>query len=186
MLLAENSICPTCGARPVGSLDHYLPKEQYPLLSVLPLNLTPMCSDCNRKKGTITVGSDVDRFLHPYFDSYENIFSCLIAELQEESYPLAIQYRFIQTGDCINSTRAIFMADKLNLNCLYSNCAASHLAEISSTLRQFFPETASDEIKVYLLNQADECIKHPHVWKTPLYRALAESDWYCRGGYRMQ
>lgn len=54
----QHSVCPACdAARPDmlpaaggaagGQCDHHLPKSVYPTLSVHPLNLVPICSDCN-------------------------------------------------------------------------------------------------------------------------------------------
>ncbi len=62
--------CPMCGSASTGSLDHYLPKDDYPEFSVLPCNLVPACALCNSgAKGTTFRGSaSPERFLHPYFD----------------------------------------------------------------------------------------------------------------------
>ncbi len=53
-------VCPVCdGKKPdlvhrsrASDLDHFFPKEKYPLLSIHPYNLIPICSTCNsRAKG---------------------------------------------------------------------------------------------------------------------------------------
>lgn len=62
--------CPSCGdAGTPGTLDHYLPKDKFPELSILLMNLTPMCSDCQLIKGTeyITEGG-LKKYIHPYYD----------------------------------------------------------------------------------------------------------------------
>ncbi len=43
-------ICPYCLERSTETLDHYLPKSSFPLLSITPVNLIPSCDTCNRKK----------------------------------------------------------------------------------------------------------------------------------------
>ena len=43
-------ICHLCSHREVTQIDHYLPKSEYPRLSVVPINLVPSCSDCNKSK----------------------------------------------------------------------------------------------------------------------------------------
>lgn len=66
------TLCPSCGepGRP-NTLDHYLPKEDFPHLAVTPLNLVPMCDGCQGKKGTKTGGAAQPKwFLHPYFDGF--------------------------------------------------------------------------------------------------------------------
>lgn len=63
-------ICPSCGeaGRP-RTLDHYLPKDVFPELSITLLNLTPMCDWCQGEKGTeyMTVKGE-KMYIHPYFD----------------------------------------------------------------------------------------------------------------------
>lgn len=63
-------VCPSCGepGRP-RTLDHYLPKDIFPELAVLLLNLTPMCDWCQGEKLTDYVTEDGQkRYIHPYFD----------------------------------------------------------------------------------------------------------------------
>jgi 5-methylcytosine-specific restriction endonuclease McrA len=63
--------CPMCGSSVTGSVDHYLPKEDFPEFSVMAANLVPACSHCNSgKKGrTFRGATPNERFLHPYFDT---------------------------------------------------------------------------------------------------------------------
>lgn len=44
-------LCPYCGERMRAvDLDHFLPKSQYPLLSIYSSNLVPSCVECNKEK----------------------------------------------------------------------------------------------------------------------------------------
>lgn len=64
--------CPGCGeaGRP-NTLDHYLPKDEYPHFCITPHNLFPMCDACQKEKGTKTGDhADARFFLHPYFDVF--------------------------------------------------------------------------------------------------------------------
>lgn len=65
--------CPSCGeAGKPGTLDHYLPKSDYPELAVVIANLTPMCSECQGRKGTDFQNAAGEKlFLHPYFDTID-------------------------------------------------------------------------------------------------------------------
>ena len=75
-------VCPSCGepGRP-RTLDHYLPKDIFPELSVLLLNLTPMCDWCQGEKLTDYVTEDGQkRYIHPYFDDVNRpLFSITFA-----------------------------------------------------------------------------------------------------------
>ncbi|MDF3983290.1 hypothetical protein P3W24_13340 [Luteibacter sp. PPL201] len=67
-------LCPACGEDGTpNTLDHYLPKDDYPEFSILAANLFPMCDICQGHKGTDTL-DDMGRrlFLHPYFDQLLN------------------------------------------------------------------------------------------------------------------
>lgn len=48
--LPANDICPMCGQRTVGTLDHYLAQSLHPALALSPANLLPCCADCNKAK----------------------------------------------------------------------------------------------------------------------------------------
>jgi ribosomal protein L32 len=64
--------CPACGesGRP-NTLDHYLPKDEYPHFCITPHNLFPMCDACQKEKGIKTGDHANPRFfLHPYFDVF--------------------------------------------------------------------------------------------------------------------
>ncbi|MET4666321.1 hypothetical protein [Sphingomonas sp. PvP056] len=64
--------CPMCGApTPTGSIDHYLPRDEFPEFSVLPCNCVPACLVCNTQaKRAVYRGDDApERFIHPYFDN---------------------------------------------------------------------------------------------------------------------
>lgn len=69
----ELLFCPSCGEDGApGTLDHYLPKTEFPELSICLLNLTPMCSKCQGKKSTDYLTSyNRKAFLHPYYDQIE-------------------------------------------------------------------------------------------------------------------
>lgn len=60
--------CPMCGSFGCGTLDHVLPKEDYPAFAIFGLNLVPACN-CNQQRGRALLGPNPgERILHPYFD----------------------------------------------------------------------------------------------------------------------
>lgn len=74
--------CPFCGEEVIPStLDHYLPKEEFPEYSICLANLIPMCTKCQGKdaKGEKVLDSNNCRiFLNPY---YENVDEFLILNI---------------------------------------------------------------------------------------------------------
>ncbi|SEL75926.1 hypothetical protein SAMN05216359_1163 [Roseateles sp. YR242] len=66
---SKHLVCPMCGSMHSGTLDHYLPKNGYPIFSVFSKNLIPACN-CNSRRGEILFGPNPgERVLHPYFDN---------------------------------------------------------------------------------------------------------------------
>lgn len=64
------NFCPSCGEEGTPeTLDHYLPKNSFPELSFSPINLVPMCSKCQNRKGEEYLSLNKSKmFLHPYYD----------------------------------------------------------------------------------------------------------------------
>ena len=57
--------CPMCGGTSVATLEHVLPKANYPEFSVLSFNMVPSCDGCQRRRSN--KGAQYE-FIHPYFD----------------------------------------------------------------------------------------------------------------------
>ncbi|SEK53158.1 hypothetical protein [Ectothiorhodospira marina] len=78
------TICPMCGGFGNGTLDHYLPKEDYPEYSFFSKNLIPACN-CNSLRGTTVKGvASPARVIHPYYDDF----------LQDRLYQAVFQGEF--------------------------------------------------------------------------------------------
>lgn len=68
--LAPLSRCPFCGIGQVSTLDHYLPKAEFPTFTVLPYNLVASCKDCNTGKLASYATTQNTQTLHPYYDNF--------------------------------------------------------------------------------------------------------------------
>lgn len=65
----EHLVCSMCGSMHSGTLDHYLPKNNFPIFAVFSRNLVPACK-CNSKRKEVLMGANQnERVLHPYFDA---------------------------------------------------------------------------------------------------------------------
>ena len=174
--------CPFCGFGQVNTLDHYLPKAKYPLYSVFPENLIPSCSVCNHGKSTSSAQSKEEQCLHTYF---EELFffqdQWIFAKLEEEK----VEY-YVDPPNCwdkISVKRATKHFEEFGLAERYSIEAGEELANIKDIVPRLF-EDNFQAIKEYLIECANSSYsRHPNSWKTSLYQALAQSDWYCKGGY---
>lgn len=64
----NESNCPVCGREYFKiNIDHVLPQSKYVQYSITPINLVPMCSDCNKIKGDVNYG------FHPFFEDYSRL-----------------------------------------------------------------------------------------------------------------
>ncbi|WP_452222704.1 HNH endonuclease [Lacinutrix chionoecetis] len=60
--------CQYCTTAPVGSLDHIVPKDEFPEFSVNPKNLLPACTTCNSHKNENWKENNKTIFLNLYTD----------------------------------------------------------------------------------------------------------------------
>lgn len=65
--------CPYCGIDKPRTIDHYLPKSDFPEFSIYPPNLIPCCGRCNSKKNDRWLENGERLFLNFYFDSIPNV-----------------------------------------------------------------------------------------------------------------
>jgi hypothetical protein len=180
-------ICPLCSHREVTQIDHYLPKSEYPRLSVVPINLVPSCSDCNKSKLTNFPRTPIEELLHPYFDNIENE-NWLRATITH-STPASFQFHATppEHWDLLLSERVRFHFESLALNKLYSTQAAVELAQINFRLSQLYDTLGSGGVRQYLLEGA-ESRSHANMnsWQSAMYNAMTADNWFCDGGFKLR
>lgn len=66
----RSQCCPMCGRPGADTIDHILPKDEYPQFALLSKNLVPCCERCNRVKNKAIPSSSKSRYLHPYYDTF--------------------------------------------------------------------------------------------------------------------
>jgi len=64
--------CQYCTIAPIGSLDHIVPKDEFPEFSVNPKNLLPACTTCNSHKNQNWKENNSTLFLNLYTDTLPN------------------------------------------------------------------------------------------------------------------
>lgn len=176
--------CPLCGQGAVSTLDHHLPKDQFPSLAVVPINLVPACANCNKVKTNAIPHTQEEQTLHPYFDDVEGE-RWLFAEVIETA-PAAVRF-FAQPPDewsLVKSSRTKYHFHVFKLGALYTSYAAEELTNIRYSLDMIFPIAGAEGVRAHLLGQQDTYeAAHLNSWQTAMYRALAASDWFCDGGF---
>lgn len=137
MLTPENGTCPMCGQRDASTLDHYLPKAKNPRLAVTPINLVPVCKECNHTKLEHHPETADRQFIHPYYDKLPTGI-WLVADL-EQSKPPALKFRISPPPGCDETLtkRLMWHFEKLNLAKLYASQVGKTLAGIADKLDPF-------------------------------------------------
>jgi hypothetical protein len=184
--LPANDICPMCGQRTVGTLDHYLAQSLHPALTITPANLLPSCSDCNKAKLDAQPKFASEQTLHPYFDNVDDA-AWLYAEVQETS-PAALRYYVNCPSDwqSVKQDRISRHFNVFGLGALYASHSAVELVNIRFGLQRIFERGTDEDIRAELqLRFESSEAAFPNSWQTAMYRALAASDWFCNGGFNL-
>jgi len=183
-MLPKGDKCPYCNHRNVGTLDHFLPKSEYPVLAVTPCNLVPACMECNKRKGDYrpTVPNDV--LIHPYFENFARE-TWLTAEIQQQG-PAAILFDLTPPAgwNTVEIDRARNHFEFLNLADLYSDEAATELSNIRYNLQIHFDADGANGVQAELARQwRSRRAVHLNSWQTAMYNAMANDAWFYSGGF---
>jgi len=183
---SSHGICPLCSHRMVATLDHYLPKTEYPRLVTTPINLIPSCSDCNKSKSTSSPTKPEEETLHPYYDNIESD-EWLIATVNQTTPPtISYDVKPAVNWPVLLGERVKYHFDSLILNKLYSTQAAVQLTGIFFRIESIYNLSGAEGVRKYL---EEEAISRSHAdknsWQTAMYVALSKDDWFCDGGFRM-
>lgn len=178
--------CPLCGHREPCTLDHYLPKAVFPLLSVMPVNLVPACTECNKSKSAVTATTAAGQTLHPYFDNVDHDL-WLKAEVEERTPPaLVFSADPPSHWPPVLSDRIRHHFVTFKLARLYGSQASTELRGIEYELKLVSDAGGGSAVRSHLQVRAQSWsrgVGKANHWKTAAYRALAANSWYCSGGF---
>lgn len=180
---AKYARCPLCAQRDVKTVDHYLPKQQYPEFAVFLANLIPCCSDCNKAKGEYVAAAHSDQIFHPYFDdwSMHRILQADVTVGQKVDVSFEICAVPGLSPETLARARTHF--EVLKLGPLYAAGAAVELVESKAMFRRTF-QMGAEALREELTNIAESRqLDNLNSWRSALYRGLAESEAFCEGGF---
>lgn len=179
-----DDVCPYCHHRDTYDLDHFLPKESFHLLAVSPWNLVPCCKECNFNKLAHSPDIASNEFFHPYFETLTGAW--LTAEIIPGPRP-SVKFRVTapQSWSLTTRERAEFQFDRLKLDKLYRSQSAAELRALAGSLpRLYRQKEGANRVHLKLLELSRERRSlGPNDWKLALLKAMADSDWYCDGGF---
>lgn len=176
--------CPLCGHRDVKTLDHHLPKATFPILSVAPFNLIPCCSDCNAIKSDRTPCTAEEQTIHPYFDRIND--DKWLRAVVIEGTPPTLDF-FVDPPACWNELlvgRVHRHFVMFGLSKLYSLQANGEMSGIRQYLRRLLVAGGVSLVADHLRAEAESRrADNLNGWQGVMYQALANSAWYCAGGF---
>lgn len=181
---SQGNICPLCGQREVSTLDHYLPKANYPVFSILPNNLVPACKDCNFNKGTELPLNAHQQMLHPYYDEIDQVrwLTATIVEDDPASFIFSIHPSDEMDELLLNRITHHFRT--LKLGRLYSSQAATELCNVRYYLECIENSVGTDGVIEHLeVGALSREKSHKNSWQTAMYYAMVENEWFYSGGY---
>lgn len=115
--------CPLCGIHDVTDIDHYMPRSVFPEYSVHPLNLIPICHECNKRKGDVWLTDKGERLIfNAYFDVLikADILECKIS-IDDHNMPYADIVFNGGIRDTEQTRLVVSTITKMNYICLYND-----------------------------------------------------------------
>lgn len=182
--------CPYCRINTPNTIDHYLPKDDFPEFAFLPINLIPCCSICNERKGTRWKDDNSRFFLNYYFDKItQDKFLYINLEYKKDNlkFTSSINYYLdvANIDDDHNSDIIISHFDKLNLLERYDKLIMEEISNIYTMIIKNNYPIDNYRITIDMQYNTFKDVYGENHWKTALYKAILESD-YIEDVYKLR
>ena len=179
-------VCPLCSHRLVETLDHYLPKSEFPRLATTPINLVPSCFTCNKSKLTSFPSRPEEETLHPYYDNIED--DEWLSAIVNKTNPPTVSYFVnppVNRSDLLTE-RVKYHFNSLSLDKLYSTQAAVLIRSLNHRLDSIYNRLGTEGVKEYLKEESESrYINDKNSWQTAFYIAVSTDEWFCNGGFKI-
>ncbi len=177
---AIRSVCQFCGINTDSTIDHYLPKENYPEFSVAHLNLIPCCPDCNSKKSVKWLNSDKERMiLNLYNDIIPNMKFLFIDLEFNEDIPVG-KYYLSNQSNIDNDLYKLIESHYKELDLLnrYNDRFNSNYTEIFNSLNNSTFKGKPNLVQTFLISDYNENVPSFGInhYRLVLKEALANND----------
>lgn len=172
--------CQYCTVDSVGSMDHILPKEEFPEFVVNPKNLFPACPICNQHRGKRWRGKDGEKlFLNLYLDILpEEQYLFVRIEVKDDNVDFKFELddkNLINKGifKLLNSHYTkLYLTERIRLK---SN---DYFTEFKTYIKSMRAYLSDDQIKNIILSSVEESKKaygNNH-WKYILQASLIQDS----------
>lgn len=180
---APDGICTNCNHRVADTLDHYLPKSEYPILSVSLVNLIPSCAQCNKYKLVSCPLSSEQETIHPYYDDIECVkwLECEIIQVKKLMINFKVKTSILPDNNLLKQ-RIINHFDFFLLNKLYKTHAAQEFSNIRLQLVRRFNKGGTRGLRNYLFEGYESRLDNDiNSWQTAFYECMYLNDDFCAG-----
>lgn len=175
MSIAQGGKCPICGIGHVSNLDHYLAKSIYPTYTVTPVNLIPVCRDCNFYKLDNQITSNDAAPLHPYYEDVDDLeWLCAKITVSDDTFVATYFVNPRIKTDVPELYRRLCIHFTIyKLAVAYSTQATTEIAENLPFWKEKYCEWGETGFEGYL----QDCLKskekyQKNTWNTALLRAI--------------
>lgn len=180
--VTPNGKCPLCGdIGQVRTLDHYLPKANFPLYSIVPANLIPCCRDCNSEKLNAFATIADRQTLHPYFDDNRFFTHRWLSARVIPGTPPIVEYSVTPpaTWSLPDKSRVAAHFEEYDLAKRFSIEAGADLPETIQTRRTTSAALSPAEFSNQLREKSDGLLLPINHWRRVMFAALADDAWFC-------
>ncbi|MFR9543030.1 MAG: HNH endonuclease [Rikenellaceae bacterium] len=176
-LVTIQTTCQNCTIDSVGTMDHIIPKEKYPIYAVNGYNLFPCCSKCNSYK---LDSVSADSFLNLFLDTLPEV-QYLFVDVYND-YGL-INFRFYLSNDNGSVDVSLFNRitnhyDNLHLLERMKDAATTYLSDFIVTTKSYYKQLGKEIVAQITTENIKEKRKGYgyNYWKCSLELALINSD----------
>ncbi|MEQ1539407.1 MAG: HNH endonuclease signature motif containing protein [Sphingorhabdus sp.] len=184
--ITANEKCPFCGdIGHVHTLDHYLPKANFPLYSVMPGNMIPCCRDCNSEKLNAFSATAEGQTLHPYFDDDKFFGQQWIYGRVIQGSPPVIEYYVCppEYWSPEDKSRVIAHFIEYRLPKRFGVEAAADLPETIMTRKSTLQNLSPKEYSDYLGEKSNNLNLPVNNWRRVMFSCLASDSWFCENNH---
>lgn len=179
--------CPLCASGRVTTLDHHLPKTEYPVLAVTPTNLVPACEWCQGRKRRAYPTIAEEQTIHPYYDDFTD--QTWLKATVTQTAPASFFFFADPPAewDAVRQERVRNHLTTFRLPELYASNAGNELLNIRQHLSVLFDAGGAAIVQSHLTQQANSRVAaFRNSWETAMYCAAAASDWFCNRGFAFE
>ncbi|WP_284186189.1 HNH endonuclease signature motif containing protein [Zoogloea oryzae] len=180
--------CPYCGFGEIKDLDHHLQKAHFNCFSIFALNLVPACSKCNGHKPRKPRTDPKKQHIHAYLEDMSQ-FQFLSAEVVIGPRSMQVKFKIDKVEGMSDElyARLVQHLKDFHLNDRYPAQVNVFLSEQKAGLEFAFEFGGADGVRS-LLDRSRLAIRKTfgeNDWREALLRALASSDLFCAGAFRL-